>query len=677
MRGFPRFAALLVVVLFALSGCSGCRKVAPPSAELTPKAQLISDLALFASGQPLSVEEATKLGEELASGKLTVADYIDELTEGQLGARLAKDLVLSAGDGVKDRHPLPQHSVLRMTKDKETGDEVYYLKKKCAAIDAVSVKAWWVRDEAILICPDSYRPEVKSDKQGRTCGASMLAPRDDDVCGCGPRLMFCTKTNDMFNRMKGAIAEEVLTTAKYVVDNDRPLEELFTMNATVRNDVAEALYRRARVLAGEPETLLPVTGWDSRSPQPRVEQIPGQHAGVLSTPALTYSSDALRGVMRNYFDDLWCSGGGSSGVTTDKMMQLKEVPDLRIGEGWKELASMEICTDCHARLDYGMQFFWGYPSSTMGVDFRPKDARTGQGPLYNRDIKDERGVADLTPQGFAKLVVAQPEFGKCMTRKVVDHVFNGSDRSEDFDAVLAVYQKTHRTKAMLRAAMLRYAERNLEGSPSTTTLQVSAGDAPALDGDRVKIPKALRETLDDKCMSCHDDDDAHDFNGSSLPRATMLAMIDRVGFGSMPKNAEGLEDEERKAFVSQVAALVYNAADARKEAAEYFANGLRGWPVHRIRSGMANVNERSVGGNGGFRVSGIEGGVPQSEMTYSPSVAAQAAVSAMKSCRDKGLKAAELEACVERGTAPSAVTVGAVTNGPPKAPLKAPPATSP
>ena len=56
-------------------------------------------------------------------------------------------------------------------------------------------------------------------------------------------------------------------------------------------------------------------------------------------------------------------------------------------------------------------------------------------------------------------------FGKCMTRKVVDHVFNGTANDEDFSAVLDEFKSTHKIKSMLKVAMVRYAERNKNGAP--------------------------------------------------------------------------------------------------------------------------------------------------------------------------------------------------------------------
>ena len=253
-----------------------------------------------------------------------------------------------------------------------------------------------------------------------------------------------------------------------LADQSVPIEQLFTMNESVNNEATEYLYRCARVVSGEdPKTLFPIRDYDKPKLRPRHDQVPGQNAGVLSAPMMMYASDALRGVMRNYYEYLWCTGTARSNGETEAVLALQK-GDLRVGDGWKELASMNICTDCHARLDYGMQFFWGYPSSTMGTDFNVGSVRAGKGPLYGNNIKDERGQADQNPRGLAELATAQPEFGACMTRKIVDDVYNGTENYDDFKAIRETFSATHRVKPTLKAAMSRYAQREFT-SPTPTT----------------------------------------------------------------------------------------------------------------------------------------------------------------------------------------------------------------
>jgi hypothetical protein len=98
--------------------------------------------------------------------------------------------------------------------------------------------------------------------------------------------------------------------------------------------------------------------------------------------------------MRNAFSDLWCLSPSSVDVTAEQVLGLG-VTDLRAGDGWKRLAVMPVCTDCHARLDHGMQFFTGYPSSFVGVMYEGRAAPAGAGALgslYGHGASDLRGV---------------------------------------------------------------------------------------------------------------------------------------------------------------------------------------------------------------------------------------------------------------------------------------------
>lgn len=654
-----KFTAVLMLVV----GLVACEDAAGPSGPppLSPMGKLVSDLSMFAVGQPPSPDEITDSERALADGKLTIEAYVDQLLQKPMGGRFAKDLVVGPGSGgTKDRHPLAGHSILQSFED--GGRKIHHLGKPCSSSEAVKVAAWWGDD--VWVCPQAYKPDVLFDDQGRMCGSTMLSPRDADICGCGPGLMWCHADRGHFERMQGRIVQEVVDTVAYVVDGDLPIDQLFTMNETVRTADAEFVYRRARVAAGEDPSLLRVKDLPERKGKlaTRHEQVPGQHAGLLTTPVFTYSSDALRGVMRNFYDYLWCSGIASSKVTTDAVLELESV-DLRVGDGWKQLAAMSICTDCHARLDYGMQFFWGYPSSTQGVDFRPKQALAGTGPLYGDDIRDPRGTAELTPNGFAKLATAQPEFGDCMSRKVVDHVFNGSATARDFDAVRDAFEESRKIKAMLRVAMLRYAKRELRrigGVVPGAAADDAAGDEePVLaTGDKVAISTRLVEMIDRDCKQCHDVEDKHVLVARELDRTTLQRMIDMVGFGTMPKGGAGLDDGTRRAFVAEIAKHLYPPGTARDTAIAFFSDGMRAQSVHRYASAMKNVAQQAKDGAREQRPSAIEGSVAQSQMSFTPSVAASAGVVALKACRDAGRTGEALIDCVAHATDPSVVVVG-------------------
>ena len=661
---------ILTISCLALLCLAACKKSAGGDAgvRVVPdvSAKLAADLQLFATGNPMSLDEATSKGASLKKGAAELESYVDSLLEEKMGGRMAKDLIVSATTPVKDRHPLPIGNVLKTKKD--DGSTIYYLRDSCTASEAVKVVPWWDDDgKEVLVCPSAYRPEVKGDTAGRTCGASMLDPRDSSVCGCGPMLVYCMKNQDQRSRYKSLIVQEVSDTAGYVVDGNLPIEQLFTMNESVNNEATEYLYRRARVVSGEdPKTLFPIRDYDKPKLRPRHDQVPGQQAGVLSAPMMMYASDALRGVMRNYYEYLWCTGTARSNVETEAVLALKKV-DLRVGDGWKELASMNICTDCHARLDYGMQFFWGYPSSTMGTDFNVKNARVGKGPLYGDNIKDERGQADQTPRGFAELATAQPEFGACMTRKIVDHVYNGTATYDDFEAIRETFSATHRVKPTLKAAMLRYAQRELTSpTPSTprpkavadAEVAVHAAAAAGVVGAPITVTPALKKLIGKHCRECHDTDDDYPLVGDTLTEKDIAWILDRVAFGAMPKDVQGLPDETRRRFVDETTAILFADAKDRADATAYYAEMMRANPVHRFFSAMRNVNAAAgSGGDKEYRPSGTESAVTQALLSWSPGLGVAQGVTAMKACKDE-TDPVKREACVERATDPNVVMSG-------------------
>jgi hypothetical protein len=138
-------------------------------------------------------------------------------------------------------------------------------------------------------------------------------------------------------------------------------------------------------------------------------------------------------------------------------------------------------------------------------------------------------------------------------------------------------------------------------------------------------------------------------------------MLDQVAFGAMPKTTSRLDEPERLAFVQQLSAHVFNNEDDRKTAESYFANGMRGFPVHRYRSARLSVAERTDHGRSASAPVAIESSLSQAAMSYSPSVGLSSAMVSVSACRAAGLHGDELYACVERSTAPGVMSAGALT----------------
>lgn len=663
-----RALAASALVLVLLGGCKseGPAATGAGNAEVkaaaeragTPSARTLRDISVLARGQAIDDDDADEAADELAQGSTTLEAFVDaQLADEEFAKRIAASLIFGRPISVKERHPVPTHSVLKTAV--VDGRKVHYLRKPCALADAVEVDPWWDPGDEIRVCPDAYRPDVRGDADGRTCGASMLSPYGSETCGCGPRLMFCALDKKHNRKLRASLMQEVNRTVRHVAEGNGPIDALFTANETFRNRDVEFVYRRARVAAGEDPALLDMDDFDGDFRRaPRHEQVPGQHAGILTAPALVYGSDALRGVMRNYYQFLWCAEPARSKVSTEAVMKLGKV-DLRVGDGWKQLASMDICTDCHARLDYGMQFFKGYPSSVNGIDFRPTQALSGKGPLYGNDIGDARGEAELTPSGFAKLVLAQDEFGQCMTRRVIDHVFGDGARADDFDAVESAFRKTRNLKQMMRVALVRFAAR----PPSTVAVE-PLPEAPAVPADaaQIAVGEPLRRFLDNHCAECHDEGDPHPFHEDTLPRSTIAEMLELVAFGAMPATPRGVDDGERRRFVDLLVPTLWSDAKQRAAARRYYADALRAYPVHRFTPAMKMV-ARHAGGEKvpGLRV--VERAIQQSQARYSPGFATATGLTALTTCKDEGKSGDALAACVREATRPAHVILGQPPSG--------------
>src|SRR4029077_13931517 len=129
-------------------------------------------------------------------GQLTIAGYIDHLVESEAFASNVAPLAIVRQLLSQNALGAPEGFILRRT----DGDQpVYYLHEPCTPDKAVSVRPWWSllegRDEAVRICPDSYRPEqwtadVAKGEPETSC-VSEAAQTETHGCGCGPNLMRC------------------------------------------------------------------------------------------------------------------------------------------------------------------------------------------------------------------------------------------------------------------------------------------------------------------------------------------------------------------------------------------------------------------------------------------------------------------------------------------------------
>ena len=612
--------------------------------------KLLVDLAMLATAAP-----DADAGRKVARSSLDVIDadadayaYIDGLLADPRFAREVAPEILLHGPPATPAFMDPYF--LRSTKA-PGGAVIYYLRKPCGVETAVPVNPWWDQGHAVLVCPDSYRPERTKNAQGWYCGGELLSPNvrepNTAFCGCGRGLMHCVRDARNKSDLLASARREAVDTVAHVVSSDLPLTSLFAMNETVRDRNAEFLYARARVLSGEVEDLPDLTAWPENGKlAPRPEGYAGQHAGLLSMPHTLRTESTPRASMRRTYELMWCKPPESVGVDAEQVFALG-VTDLREGDGWKKLAAMPVCTDCHARLDYGMQFFGGLLDVRRATDFISSEWRPGSARLYGKSIDDDRGESTATPRAFAELAMRQPEFGSCMTQRVLEHVFDRGWSRSAWQSVAQAFATEGTFRAMMRAALRAYAAEARAAPVPPATLAVAA----APDGAEVTVPPALRAVLDDTCGSCHGTG-KRDLTAEQLPVETLHRMLRHVSSGRMPKRA--IEAGTRRQIVDALVDLLWTDPADREVARRYFVDLGHGLPAHRYGA-VVNAIEAAAGASGTRPRTFVGGSGGASDL--SPGLGAAMAVQALRVCGGLDDRAART-ACLERATDPALAVKG-------------------
>lgn len=661
-----RAALVLALVL----GCGSGHKptdVAPKIApEIAPKESseaLVTKLSIVTRARPPSPDELATWSRQIDRGEATFEGYIDDLLASPAFAEVvAPEMILGESLFIWPVH-LARWTFTLQTTLEGKGPPVYYLTKPCARTAAVRVHPWWdVRGE-VLVCPNVYRPDVWRMRTAKdaehTCDAINASPTvGDSGCGCGPNLIRCIRGDaDIGARVASAHAE-LRETVRYVVEHDLPFAALFSGRSTFHDRTMELLYRTWRIEAeqrSDTTVLADLDDWPAEGRwAERFESLPGEHAGLLTAPAILYALGDRRQRQWIIFERLWCTGASSNGATAHDVLDLG-VASFQGGknEGWQRLASQPICTDCHARTDYGFQFFWAFPDPKPSAGhFVPAMARNGtRGMLYANDIQDPRGEAELTPAGFAGLALRQPEFGRCMSRNVVEHVF-GIDASASDAAALAAGFVSDRTtvKQLVKRALLGWVTRVQAGEPVETPHATPswAGTGP------VPLSPELERAIDGTCSACHFDGAVGipSFEGHALPRASLLHMLAEVASTRMPKD-HALSTTERMSLIDALIAHLWRTPAERREArrqlaASLAAPGVWRWSVaeHLIRraAGAPEASDRAW--------NALEVGIRADQATYTPGFATMTLVEAIQACKDAGKSGPALEACVRVATDP-------------------------
>jgi hypothetical protein len=560
---------------------------AEPPSPRRPGVNLLNELAIRAMGHELAPEEHARYA------GLDLDSAVDEIVSDPRTADNAAVTLLQNYRAARELL-IPDRLILA-SKDVD-GERIYYLKEPCDKGDTDVVHPWWAFGTTVRVCKSAHRPDKLMDSKTQTyCGSKRALLSE---CGCGPSLVWCMRDDAQLNEARDSVAREVRRTVAHAVQHDMPLPQIFTMNESVRDLYVEMRYRRSRIVAGEraDEVLKGLQTWSTKADglQPRYEAFPGQQAGLLTTPALLYDVPGVRLRMQLYDEMLWCVVPKSRNVTVDAILAL-HTANLRTGENWRLLANRPVCNECHARLDYGMQFFAGYSWELHSYDFVSSERERGAGKLFVNGADDLRGEGELTPRKFAQLATAQPEFGKCAVRKVATTVLGGAATDEDEQRIMAAYRRKPTYSSLLREALLAYAEGVLRADPRSEEVPpaLERPAAPSNDPAVVPLPSGrLRELVDRHCVTCHDDDDDLSFAGESLPRVVVSRMASAVATADMPQDGT-LSDGARTELLSELVAAAVPDPASRLEAWRYYSGRKRALGVHVASTEMAVLEDRA------------------------------------------------------------------------------------
>jgi hypothetical protein len=602
-----------------------------------------TDLALLATANPPTPADLQAL-ETAGFTSAAYSTYIDELLKRPSVSAVAGRILRIGGN--------PGRALLADTvlKQQTVGsDVVYYIHQPCDVKQAESVKPWWALDTKVLVCPDAHRPTVFRAPDGNYCSGVYAAPyQPNSPCGCGPNLIRCLRNEQDRAAFSKALMAESGATINHVVSKDLPLETLFTSEESFRPPLAELLYQRWKIENRDVASLealgdwrkLPETGAWSKRPQSKA----GQHAGVFTNHFTPQGPDSQRLKVSGFLDILWCENQDSLRVETKTVLDVAaEVKgNLRGHVGWQELASRPLCTTCHARIDYAVQFFTGLHWFYKGLHYVAEEQQDAVGPLYLRDIDDPRGKAPRNPQGFIKLALAQPEYPSCMARDFLEHAFGGAgDPSlHALDTALqGIVKRKGSYRELMKATLEKYKDRALAAVPAQ-----AKPVEPRTTAARVA---AITKWVDDRCGSCHDAGDGEppglvlkDGNWCKTEHdcaRTAGALLDAMVFDRMPKERP-LAATDKRRFFDLVAPLAWPAVNTRAMAQRYFLDGPQAPPAHRTD---AILNRVKAAGTSTKPPPPVANTIA-APRTFSATTAAQAAIMAVHMCRE----APDPKACV-------------------------------
>ncbi len=641
------------MILGGLSGALLTTAAFAETPELVPPSRL-NTLSLLATGQPLSNEK--QLGAGLP--KARVPDFVRELMAKDEAANYAPNALFPAEIIAKWTPFQAVDYGLELKTFEHDGKELYFLYTPCDPKTVVRVRPWWDLSSEVLVCPDSYKPDIagiKSDPEQKSiCGGRNRSSYSRD-CGCGPALMNCSKGRRFNRRITLSVQNEFTDTVAYVAKRDVPLSTMFTMNETVRDRTAEFFYARWRIQNGEdPKRVFSeLEQWPKQGAKlaPRANLTRGLHSGVVTSHHLLHATAGPRERVQKLSDIMWCIEPVSVRVDGKKIFDLVSI-NFREMVGWEKLANAPGCETCHARIDYGVRFFNDFPSTQFALGYWPRYRTPGRGPIYMDNKDDPRGEEDLTPSGFTRLAIRQPEFERCMITRVTRHVFGRDSSPADMEAVKTAYKENSSYRNVMTTALIRFGQ----GAPSDSkpnaadaALASSGATGPiALDGQ-------LGQMIEDECVECHTGyNELPSFAQKSVTREMMMAMLDEVAARQMPKRAAGMHPADRVAMMREMIERLWSEGPNRQIALGHLTGGALGAPVvrpdalHQLLIKRSHADPEQVKLDRSFLLHSTMS-ADREVLEYNSGFSIAVALDGLGLCKSAGHQGgAELDACLDR-----------------------------
>ena len=634
-------------------------------------AGLINDVAVLATGATPTERRVDELAAALRSDATTWPAVIDEFLQSEsFATEVALDVVFPIFKGLQPFHLLvsPVLQTFEVNRPGVALSTIYYLYEPCKPEEAVKVRPWWDSKTEVLVCPDSYRPDVFGDDNGQYCSGRNLLEFSKS-CGCGPSLMRCVRSWGELGTFTQSWKAEVNNIVRDVTGKDRPLSEIFTTNATARDMRTEFFYQRARIEARAQDEFIGLEDWSDAEQKPRLQLTPGQQAGILTTPAFMGLTCDRRSLMRIISNVMWCVKPDSSGVSTADVLELAG-RDLRGDlESWQKLAHRPICTRCHARLDYGARFIAGIPYVYRARHFIPAQATPDlEGEMYFADADDPRGKAPLTTLDFARLAATQPEFSACMAQRVQRHVFGYHLSNTTFERIATAAREHGTLRAIMKVALQEYVDSAMSAGLAPQRAERVANTAGGRTAERPTSPgeesPANAIVLGDETVSllnascvlgCHTEG-AEEQIFRDLPRAQRahaLKMLDAVSADAMPKD-EALERTTRRSLIRALVNDLWSGESERATALAFYTGLQRAPLVYTVPSVFKSMH-RHVTGQQATDVATpavFETLLSPHVRQLSPGLTTAIGVEAVRACRRVGGDDAAFTDCLLRATEP-------------------------